>query len=159
MGPAFHALSQLIDPSDVGVVKVACLQGSFVCASAGRLTQTHATLAGHAQFEWAVCAGAIPVIVGPPFNALPLSHLIDYSDVGVVFNITGPTPWLDNPHPRWLEIPTDAPASSFSNPINIIQVGAGCPLGAHPCCNLTLWLTIGGHNENQSLPGCRSSAV
>ena len=64
------------------------------------------------------------MFIGPPFNALPLSHLIDYSDVGMVFNITGPTPWIELYEPKILELPTDASASSFSKPLKIIQVGA-----------------------------------
>ena len=66
------------------------------------------------------------MFIGPPFNALPLSHLIDYSDVGMVFNITGPTPWIELYEPKILELPTDASASSFSKPLKIIQVGHSC---------------------------------
>ena len=68
-------------------------------------------------------AGSIPVVMGPPFNSLPLSHLIDYSDIGVVFNITGPTPWIVDPYQKMLELPSDAPNSSYIAPLNIIQVG------------------------------------
>ena len=62
-----------------------------------------------------VChAGAIPVFVGPPFHVMPFASLIDYQSVALIFNITGPRPWLDT-HPGPLDdslpLTLDAPGS------------------------------------------------
>ena len=88
-------------------------------------------------------AGAIPVFVGPPFHAMPFAGLIDYSEVGLVFNITGPRPWIsegDEEQPNALPMTLSAPGSG---PLDIFQASSG----GHPgvlCCVSCL------HDEIQS---------
>lgn len=83
-------------------------------------------------------AGSIPVFIGPPFNAMPLSHLLDYNTVGLVFNITGPTPWIGENQPQMLELPSDAPESSFKTPLQIVQVMASFRQGFLGICHAVL---------------------
>ncbi len=40
-------------------------------------------------------AGCIPVFVGPPYNTMPLAEDVPYQSVGVFFNITNYTAWMD----------------------------------------------------------------
>ena len=74
-------------------------------------------------------AGCVPVFIGPPWNALPLGHVVDYGDVALFFNITGPTPWVA-PSDRWkLEVPEQPPAWQQQTPLTFIQARAR-PTGA-----------------------------
>ena len=54
------------------------------------------------------------MFVGPPFHVMPFASLIDYQTVGLIFNVTGPRPWLDShqePQNDTLPLTLDAPGS------------------------------------------------
>ena len=40
-------------------------------------------------------AGCIPVFLGPPYNTMPLAEDVPYQSLGVFFNITDYTSWLN----------------------------------------------------------------
>ena len=40
-------------------------------------------------------AGCIPVFLGPPYNTMPFADDVAYRSIGVFFNITGYSPWLN----------------------------------------------------------------
>jgi len=42
-----------------------------------------------------ILAGCVPVFIGPPFHTLPLAQFVDYSTMGIFFNISSPT-WLND---------------------------------------------------------------
>ena len=71
------------------------------------------------------CAGCIPVFIGPPWNALPLSHMVDYGSVALFFNFSGPQDWWlkDRTNERWkLELPEQPPDWQHQTPYPFIQV-------------------------------------
>ena len=80
--------------------------------------------------QTSTCAGTIPVQapsqIGPPFHTMPFAVLIDYGDLGMIFNVTGPKPWLDDsegPIPNSLPLALEAPGAAH---LDVIQAGPEC---------------------------------
>lgn len=40
-------------------------------------------------------AGCIPVFLGPPYNTMPFAEDVQYTSIGVFFNITDHSQWLE----------------------------------------------------------------
>lgn len=89
-------------------------------------------------------AGAIPVFLGPPFHSMPFAEVIDYSDIGLVYNITGARPWLSNDGEAVLnELPLTidglrSPATDEVQPLTVIQARCAEPCNVHGPARLHL---------------------
>ena len=58
------------------------------------------------------------MFIGPPWNSLPLSHVIDYGSIALFFNVTG-SPWWLKADELWkLELPLQPPAWQQQAPLS-----------------------------------------
>ena len=72
--------------------------------------------------------------MGPPFHTMPFAGLVDYSDLGLIFNITGAKPWLDDsqgPIANTLPLTLEAPGSGQ---LDVIEVRPWSLCSRLPSC-------------------------
>ena len=40
-------------------------------------------------------AGCVPVLLGPPFHAMPIPELVDWRQAAVIVHVADPSKWMD----------------------------------------------------------------
>ena len=59
---------------------------------------------------------------------MPLAEAIDYGDVALFYNISGPTPWLKQGASWGMELPRQSPSQQQLTPLTFVQVQSWCPI-------------------------------
>ena len=94
-----------------------------------------------------LCAGCIPVFVGPPFHAMPFARHVDYAASSVFINLTDTRKWFGKEKAQWYLNPRTQNKHKGKEGAQRGDAVIGCSVffggwnqdGEATCCNLC-WL-------------------